>query len=110
MSSGEIDIGELCVARKYLAVSVNPQGDVKTEVKTVSARKRMLRNICKGEVERLTKLGVMRAPMYQTLRERSKIVALLRKSDIPFEEEDSEDNLKVSSLRGYFLFLIIKFI
>ena len=110
ISSGEIDIGELCVARKYLAVSVNPQGDVKTEVKTVSARKRMLRNICKGEVERLTKLGVMRAPMYQTIRERSKIVALLRKSAIPFEEEDSEDNLKVSSLRGYFLFLIIKFI
>ena len=52
----------------------------------------------------------MRASVCQTLRERSKIVALLRKLDIPFEEEDSEDNLKVSSLRGYFLFLIIKFI
>ena len=64
----------------------------------------MLRNICKGEVERLTKLGVMRAPMYQTLRERSKIVALLRKLDIPFEEEDSEDNFKVSFFVWLFLF------
>ena len=65
----------------------------------------MLRSICKGEVERLTKLGVMRARVCQTLRERSKIVALLRKLDIPFEQEDSKDNLKVSSfVRCFFFF------